>query len=404
MKANKHRLILLSYLLALVAAGLLWPGGDILPEWGRVITSPGVLITDYFALAGPRAALVNSGVVGLMGLALLTIVGTQISGGAIAAVFIMAGFALFGKTPLNVLPIFLGVYLFSVAKQGRFQSYVLVAMFGTALGPLVSHIMFGLGVHWLWGLLAGVAVGFVLPALAPHLLHNHQGYNLYNVGFAAGIVGMFALALLKSFGYTASPVLYWSTEYSLPLFLFFSVYFASMIVLGLTTGATVKKLKSLMALPGAMVTDFTIQVDYATTYLNMGLLGLLGLGYCFLIAGSLNGPLLGGVLTMVGFAAFGKHLRNSVPIMLGVYLATFVQVVAPADPGPMLAALFGTCLAPLSGAFGPLVGLLAGFLHLAVVSHVGIMHGGMNLYNNGLAAGFVATLMVVMIRSFTEKR
>ncbi|HSL94025.1 MAG TPA: DUF1576 domain-containing protein [Bacillota bacterium] len=404
MKANKHRLILLAYLAALVVAGLFWPGGELLPEWRRIITAPSVLITDYFALAGPRAALINAGVVGMLGLGLLTLLGTQISGGAIAAVFIMTGFAMFGKTPLNVLPIFLGVYLFSLAKQGRFQSYVLVAMFGTALGPLVSHIMFGLGVHWVWGLLAGVAVGFILPALAPHLLHNHQGYNLYNVGFAAGIVGMFALALLKSFGYSASPVLYWSTEYGTALFVFFLFYFASMIALGLATGGNLTKLKRLMALPGAMVTDFTIQIDYATTYLNMGLLGMIGLAYCYLVAGTLNGPLLGGVLTMVGFAAFGKHPRNALPVMLGVYLATFVQVVAPADPGPMLAALFGTSLSPLAGAFGPLVGLVAGFLHLSVVSHIGVMHGGMNLYNNGLAAGFVATLIVVMIRALTEKR
>ena len=404
MTGHRHRLILLLYLLALVFLGLFWRGGDLLSDWGRIIQAPSVLITDYFTLAGPGAALVNAGVVGLIGLGLLTVVGTQISGGAIAAMFTMTGFAFFGKTPLNVLPIFLGVYLFSLAKQSRFQSYILVAMFGTSLGPLVSHVTFGLGAHWFWGLAAGAAAGFVLPALAPHLLHNHQGYNLYSTGFAAGIVGMFALALLKSFGYTSTPVLCWSSEYSSALFAFFALYFISMIVLGWAGGATIGKLKSLMQFPGAMVTDFTIQVDHATTFANMGLLGLVGLAYCYLVSGTLNGPLLGGILTMVGFAAFGKHPRNSIPIMLGVYLATFLQVSAPADPGPMLAALFGTSLAPLAGAFGPIVGLVAGFLQLSVVSHVGVMHGGLNLYNHGLAAGFVATLMVVMIRTFTEKR
>ena len=293
MTGHRHRLILLLYLLALVFLGLFWRGGDLLSDWGRIIQAPSVLITDYFTLAGPGAALVNAGVVGLIGLGLLTVVGTQISGGAIAAMFTMTGFAFFGKTPLNVLPIFLGVYLFSLAKQSRFQSYILVAMFGTSLGPLVSHVTFGLGAHWFWGLAAGAAAGFVLPALAPHLLHNHQGYNLYSTGFAAGIVGMFALALLKSFGYTSTPVLCWSSEYSSALFAFFALYFISMIVLGWAGGATIGKLKSLMQFPGAMVTDFTIQVDHATTFANMGLLGLVGLAYCYLVSGTLNGPLLG---------------------------------------------------------------------------------------------------------------
>ncbi|MBS3949540.1 MAG: DUF1576 domain-containing protein [Peptococcaceae bacterium] len=32
------------------------------------------------------------------------------------------------------------------------------------------------------------------------------------------------------------------------------------------------------------------------------------------------------------------------------------------------------------------------------------MHGGMNLYNNGLAGGLVATLIVAMARSLFHKR
>ena len=36
--------------------------------------------------------------------------------------------------------------------------------------------------------------------------------------------------------------------------------------------------------------------------------------------GDLNGPTLGGILTIMGFSAFGKHARNITPIMLGVVI------------------------------------------------------------------------------------
>ena len=48
-----------------------------------------------------------------------------------------------------------------------------------------------------------------------------------------------------------------------------------------------------------------------------------------------------------------------------------------------MAAIFGTTLAPVSGYYGPLAGVIAGFVHITLVSHVVVMHGGLNLYNNG---------------------
>ena len=44
--------------------------------------------------------------------------------------------------------------------------------------------------------------------------------------------------------------------------------------------------------------------------------------------------------------------------------------------------------------YGPLAGMIAGFVHITLVSHVVVMHGGLNLYNNGFAGGFVAAVLV----------
>ena len=71
---------------------------------------------------------------------------------------------------------------------------------------------------------------------------------------------------------------------------------------------------------------------------------------------------------------------------------------------PILALLFSTTLAPIAGEFGVFVGLLAGFLHSSVALNVGIVYGGMNLYNNGFAGGIVAIFMVPVIHSIRDRR
>jgi len=50
------------------------------------------------------------------------------------------------------------------------------------------------------------------------------------------------------------------------------------------------------------------------------------------------------------------------------------------------------------------VGLLAGFLHSSVALNVGIVYGGMNLYNNGFAGGLVAGFLLPILDAFVKRR
>jgi hypothetical protein len=134
-----------------------------------------------------------------------------------------------------------------------------------------------------------------------------------------------------------------------------------------------------------------------TSLINMGLVGVIGCAYILLAGGVFNGPTVGGVLTMVGFAAFGKHVLNVLPVMLGVYVGSWLSVWGPGQAGPLLAALFGTTLAPVSGRFGPPLGALGGVIHLTIVMRTAPWHAGLNLYNNGFAGGLTATLIVGII-------
>jgi hypothetical protein len=53
----------------------------------------------------------------------------------------------------------------------------------------------------------------------------------------------------------------------------------------------------------------------------------------------------------VGFCASGKHLKNVLPILLGVFLISYFSVHDVHSTAVLLAALFGTTLAPISGWF-----------------------------------------------------
>ena len=105
---------------------------------------------------------------------------------------------------------------------------------------------------------------------------------------------------------------------------------------------------------------------------------------------------------MVGFSAHGKTYLNTIPILLGVLFAGVTS--GSYDYFTLaLSGLFGTSLAPITGVFGIFWGFVAGWLHLAVVNSIGVLHGGMNLYNNGFSAGIVAGFMLPIVRTLNSQ-
>jgi hypothetical protein len=396
-------------MLAMVLWGaVLEPRRSLLGGWLDILQSPGMLVSDYVEIGGLGAALVNGGLVGLMGLLLAAACKVTLSGPIIAAVFTMAGFGLFGKNVWSIWPIIGGVSAFSRVARRPFKGYILVALFGTALAPVVTHVAFGLGLRPAVGLPAGVlvgaGVGFVLPPLAVYMLRLHQGYNIYNVGLTCGFLGLFITSLLNGLGVPAALPFFWSEAHSGTLGNGLLIYVLSMLLCGLFLAGSMRGMRGLLREAGTLPSDFQATHGAGATLINMGLVGVLGWAYIRLVGGVFNGPTVGGVLTMVGFAAFGKHVLNVPPVMLGVYLGSRLLVWEPAQPGPLLAALFATTLAPLSGTFGLLMGLLAGAIHLTLVMRTAPWHAGLNLYNNGFAGGLTATLLISIVGWWTSWR
>ena len=347
------------------------------------------LINDYTAIGGVGPALFNAGLMGFLTLILVKLSGVSLSGPTVAAFFTIMGFSLFGKTPFNTAPIVLGVFLASRVAGKPFKNYLLTGI--PALGL---------------GMFCGILAGFLLPSLAIAMLRMHEGFHLYNIGLTCGFVGLFAAAIIVGAQRDMTIQIIWNTQPHVGLILLTPVISLLFILWGaMMDGASLgKNLVSIMKLSGRLPTDFMMSVSPGAALVNAGLLGLASTAYVLLINAPLNGPVIGGLFTVIGFATFGKHPKNCWPIALGVVMATLLYGKSLHAPGSVLAFLFATTLAPLSGEFGPLMGIAAGFVHLSLVERSAAWHGGLDLYNNGFAGGLTATLFVTTIQWFKGTR
>lgn len=379
------------------------PGGLI-----KIVLSRDALITDYFELAGYGAAFLNAAAVSAIGLLLILSQKVTMTGLTMAALFINAGYALWGKNPVNILPILLGTYLYAKAHRTGFNRYMYTALFGTSLAPLVTEIVFLLPftkpVNLCVAAAVGIFIGFVLPPLSMHTASMHMGYNLFNVGFSAGMLAFVLVCVFKSFGMESETVFFWKAGRPLPIVIGLYTYFAGVVAYGLyCNGGRLDQLRRLMKHPGRAVADFVLMDGVGTTLMNMGLVGILCTTYILVIGGDFSGPVIGAILTAFGFSAFGAHVKNYLPVLAGVYLSTYLNQFEPTTPGIQLAAIFAVGLAPIAGQFGIIAGLIAGMLHAVIVMCTAPLYGGLNLYNNGFSAGWVAIVMIPVLESFMRR-
>ena len=398
------------------AAGLLMFGfvmdspEEIFTGMRKIIFSQDLLITDYIAIAGPGAAFVNAGLVTMISIVLLGLFEEHVNGYTIVSVSLMAGFSLFGKNIVNIWPIIFGTVVYARYQKEPFSKYVSVSLLATSLAPLVSYIAVGRGEsHLLLSLLTGMLIGFVLPPLSAYTYKVQNGMNLYNMGFACGLVAMIAVPILRAFGNEPNSVLFWSKEYSRELGFILTVFCMAFIFLGMYVASNSpqeawKGYRRLLTSTGRAPSDFLRMFGRGPVLINMGINGMLGMVYILAVGGELNGPTLGGIATIIGFSAFGKHALNIVPVMVGVGIGAYSMHYMPDYPSLQLAGLFGTTLAPIAGHFGWLAGILAGFIHACLVLETGGAVAGVNLYNNGFSGGLIAVVLYPVITEIIRHR
>ena len=370
-----------------------------------IILSRDALITDYFELVGYGPAFFNAALVMTISLVMIEYAELPFTGLTVAAIFINTGFGFWGKNIVNIIPIHFGTILYAKAHHTPMSRYTYTALFATCLAPFVTELTYILP-FGLWGnlgiaILAGLFVGYVLPPLSQHTASMHMGYSLFNVGFSGGTLAFVLFCVLKSFGISSEPVFIWKAQQHHGLITGIYIYLLLAFLLGLyMNGWKFKNLWKLFKHPGRAVADFVLMDGPGVTLMNMSLTAVAALSYAMLIDADFSGPVLGCLFTVFGFAAFGAHLRNYIPVLLGVYLSTFFSQYAPNDAGMLIAAFFVVGIAPIAGQFGPIWGVIAGMLHSCIVMCTSAMYGGLNLYNNGFSCGWVAIVMLPIIESF----
>ncbi len=382
---------------------------DFFYNFYEILRSPTILLTDFFAVGGIGAAFINVSLIGFFNLYLLKKFKLKINGIIIAAFMTVLGFSFFGKNIINIIPIYVGGYLFARNQNKHLRDVIVVIMFATGLSPIISQLMFSHNIssplNIIYGITLGVLIGFIMTPLSSHMIKFHDGYSLYNIGFTAGVLGTVITSFLRAIDLDVMPVNIIYQQYDGHIKILISSLFVYLILMGIYIKKSIpKNYTDIHRYSGRTVTDFTFLLGYGITFINMGVLGIVFTVLVTVIGGTLNGPVLAGIFTIVGFAAFGKHLKNCYPPVIGVILMALVLGLDLADTSTILAILFSTTMAPISGKFGMFWGMVAGVMHLVVVMNVGMVHGGVNLYNNGFSGGIVAGVLVPIIDAFKREK
>ncbi len=378
-------------------------------DYYNILRSPAILITDFLEVGGIGPAFINAALIGFFNIYLLRRFKMKINGLIIAALMTVMGFSFFGKNIINIIPIYIGGYLFARNQKIPMKDVIVIIMFATGLAPIISQLMFSENVAFplnvIVGIVLGILVGFTITPLSTSTLKFHDGYSLYNIGFTAGIIGTVITSFLRTFDIDVMPVSIIYQQYDGHIKILMICLFIYLVVIGLYINRnSLKEYNDFFGYSGRTVTDFTFLVGYGKAFFNMGLLGLMFTTLVIVAGGTLNGPILAGLLTIVGFGAFGKHIKNSYPVALGVVLMALLLRLDLGSTGVLLAILFSTTMAPIAGKFGALMGIVAGIIHLVLVMNIGVVHGGVNLYHNGFSGGIVAGVLVPIIDAFKKEK
>jgi hypothetical protein len=367
---------------------------------------PSLLVSDYLAVGGLSASLLNAWLLTSLSVLILSKHKVQFTGLSFAGVLTILGFAFFGKNLLNVIPIWFGFYLFTLYKKAPLKSYTGTFLFASGIAPVTSFIAFGIPQLTLFvsiplGLLIGILTGFVTPMVVAIVGKFHQGYNLYNTGFGIGFIAIILTGILRAFQVDVSvPFLVDYSHHAFFVGFFFiisSLLIAISFILDRRPWLTFARL---MQTPGNLPSDFVKDFGVSAALFNTGLLGLFSLFIVWLFNYQISGPMVAAIFTVIGFGGYGKHLRNVIPVMFGLYIATLVTPYFNiSDFGPSISIFFVTALAPIAGKFGFFYGALAGFIHLLIASQALAIQGGFDLYNNGFTAGIVAGFVVAIAQN-----
>jgi len=276
--------------------------------------------------------------------------------------------------------------------------------------------------------LVGLIIGFFLPAGLAHAPNVHKGYDHYSAALPIGMTAFFLrvvlynvmlgwkigdLGSLSAMG--ALDVVSWENTN-----IFCFVIFGLCIVFALLMGCKPKDYWNLLKDSGHGVC-FTSKYGYAPFLMNVGVFGLMIIGY-FNLAGWIDGRnvwtgmTFGIVMCMLATCNSGSHPRNVLPIMVGYVAASFLfgwiftllggekYALTIGSQSILIGLCYANGLSPIAGKYGFFHGILAGSLHYLLVTAVPDLHGGFCLYNGGFTAALICLMLVPQLEKFCRTK
>lgn len=142
--------------------------------------------------------------------------------------------------------------------------------------------------------------------------------NLYNVGFACGLVAFLLVPLISSMGATPTTQYHWAKGYDLPFGAALGVLSVVLILGGLfASGKPVWAVwagyRRLLTTSGRAPSDYLRMFGAGPVLVNMGVNGLIGMAFVLGGGGELNGPTVGGILTIMAFPPLASTCSTLYP-------------------------------------------------------------------------------------------
>ena len=406
--------VMLGYSIAMLITAL--AVGDWAASWQGFLTiqdSPSQLTIDYFKLGTVGGTFLNTSLVGLACVLLCWVSRGPLNGLTLMAYFLTGGFSFFGINVLNIWPIFLGTWIFARVTGQRFGTQVNFAMFATALAPFVSEALCRYPVfdalpgevvlEVLLALVLGFVAGFFLPVLCKYGPNIHKGYTLYNAASMAGFLGIFLYAMMfKAIGIEAPTNTDIGQSHLVAVNNFAILADLAMIAAGFVmNGKSFKGYKQIITATGYSC-DFTDKTNVGLTIINVGIFGLFSSAYYHIAGANFTGPTVGCMVCLLAIAPMGAHILNVLPIMIGYAIAAAFGDFTLSTQAIVVGFCFAGAMAPISGRFGSLSGVIAGLIHACIVTTVVTFHGGFCLYNGGFTAAVTVITLLPILDYFFE--
>ncbi len=288
----------------------------------------------------------------------------NMSGLVFAGIMTIAGFSFFGKNIFNTIPIYVGIYLFTRLQKLDFKSFMIVVLFSTGISPIVSFMIFGI--------VRGRSGSRSLPLGIMQSVFQLVLSSVWTRGLCcrrwAPIPSVSTKATTSTTSASRWAFSLWGFRRCLEALMLLTVLLSIIFILiaYINDAQVHRKHLMLMRSTGRLVSDFIRDYGRSVSLLNVGITGILCAAVLTVLQFEINGPVRGAILTVMGFGAFGKHPRNTIPVMVGAYLAVMLTDHTFHGIGMMIAVLFVSAVSFIAGRYGVLADALAGFIHVVI--------------------------------------